>query len=159
MNFETIIYEVEKGRARITLNRPEKLNALSVELQEELNQALWEADNDNDVHAVILRGAGRAFSAGYDITPGRRGPAPVEGKNYRGRSSFDDDAWQMEKAMRLRMAIFEMRGGETPPAIVINEALELGRRYSGDQSARFLNGVLDAVRKTLEEQAAQTPSA
>ena len=108
MNFETIIYEVEKGRARITLNRPEKLNALSVELQEELNQALWEADNDNDVHAVILRGAGRAFSAGYDITPGRRGPAPVEGKNYRGRSSFDDDAWQMEKAMRLRMAIFDM---------------------------------------------------
>ena len=108
MNFETIIYEVEKGRARITLNRPEKLNALSVELQEELNQALWEADNDNDVHAVILRGAGRAFSAGYDITPGRRGPAPVEGKNSRGRSSFDDDAWQMEKAMRLRMAIFDM---------------------------------------------------
>ena len=43
---ETIIYEVENGRARITLNRPEKLNALSNQLQEELNTALWEADND-----------------------------------------------------------------------------------------------------------------
>ncbi|MEZ5361033.1 MAG: transcription antitermination factor NusB [Bryobacterales bacterium] len=68
--------------------------------------------------------------------------------------------WRLERMAAvdrniLRMAIFEMRGGETPPAIVINEALELGRRYSGDQSARFLNGVLDAIRKTLEEEAAR----
>ena len=62
--FENILYEVEKGRARITLNRPSKMNALSLQLQAELSEALWEADNDNDVHCVILRGAGRAFSAG-----------------------------------------------------------------------------------------------
>src|SRR5262245_56480714 len=65
----TIRYEVERGRARITLNRPEKLNALSMELLSELHEALWEADNDREVHAVILRGAGRSFSAGYDLTP------------------------------------------------------------------------------------------
>ena len=78
--FSTIRYEVEKGRARITLNRPEKLNALSMELQTELNQALWEADNDVNVHVVILRGAGRAFSAGYDLTPlaSRRGDGADE---------------------------------------------------------------------------------
>ena len=46
MDFETILYEVEGGKARITLNRPEKLNALSMRLQRELNRALWEADND-----------------------------------------------------------------------------------------------------------------
>src|SRR5450756_387091 len=63
---ETIIYEVERGRARITLNRPEKLNALSMQLQQELHDALWEADNDTRVHAVIIRANGRAFSAGYD---------------------------------------------------------------------------------------------
>lgn len=108
MNFETIIYEVEKGRARITLNRPEKLNALSNELQEELNDALWEADNDNDVHAVIIKGAGRAFSAGYDITPNRPRMDPAPGKNYRTGRTFDDDAWRMEKSQRLRMAIFDM---------------------------------------------------
>ena len=62
--FQTILYEVDRGRARITLNRPEKLNALSMELQRELNEALWEADNDSRVHAVILRANGRAFSAG-----------------------------------------------------------------------------------------------
>ena len=67
--FKNIIYEVEKGRARITLNRPEKLNALTLQLMEELNEALWEADNNKEVHCVVLRGAGRAFSAGYATTP------------------------------------------------------------------------------------------
>ena len=43
--FENIIYEVERGRARIRLNRPEKLNALSETLLQELNEALWQADN------------------------------------------------------------------------------------------------------------------
>lgn len=111
-DLRTIIYEVENGRARITLNRPEKLNALSLELQQELNEALWEADNDTNVRAVILRGNGRAFSAGYDLTPlANRRPAP-EGDHYtavyRGGPTFDDDAWQLERAQRLRMAIFDM---------------------------------------------------
>ncbi|MCC7365433.1 MAG: crotonase/enoyl-CoA hydratase family protein [Dehalococcoidia bacterium] len=109
---ENIIYEVENGRARITLNRPEKLNALSVKLQEELNEALWEADNDNRVHAVIIRGNGRAFSAGYDLSPmaSRRPGADDDpyAAVYRGGRTFDDDAWQLERAQRLRMAIFDM---------------------------------------------------
>jgi enoyl-CoA hydratase len=111
--YKTIIVEVESGRARITLNRPEKLNALSLELQTELNEALWEADNDNNVHAIILRGNGRAFSAGYDLTPmaNRRPPSADDDPYaavYRGGRTFDDDAWQMERAQRLRMAIFDM---------------------------------------------------
>ncbi len=110
--FENIIYEVENGRARITLNRPEKLNALTLELQEELNEALWEADNNNDVHCVILKGAGRAFSAGYDLT-GAGGKVPVsriesEENDYRKSMSPDDDAWRLERAQRYRMAIFDM---------------------------------------------------
>ena len=108
MPYDNIIYEVERSRARITLNRPEKLNALSNELQEELNDALWEADNDNDVHAIIIKGAGRAFSAGYDITPNRPRMEPAPGANYRTGRTFDDDAWRMEKSQRLRMVIFDM---------------------------------------------------
>ena len=112
-DYKTIIYGVEDGRARITLNRPEKLNALSFELQTELNQALWDADNDTNVHAVIIRGNGRAFSAGYDLTPmaNRRPPSAEDDPYaavYRGGRTFDDDAWQMERAQRLRMAIFDM---------------------------------------------------
>ncbi len=47
-DFENIIYEVENGRARITLNRPEKLNALSNDLLYELHEALWEADDNRE---------------------------------------------------------------------------------------------------------------
>ena len=107
MDYKVIIYEVERGRARITLNRPEKLNALSIQVQEELNHALWEADNDNRVHTVILRGAGRAFSAGYDLTPRPLAERDPDDHTREGRS-FDDDAWRMEQGQRLRMAIFDM---------------------------------------------------
>jgi len=110
--FNTIAYEAADGRARITLNRPDKLNALTLELQAELNEALWEADNDQDVHCVIIKGAGRAFSAGYDLTGGGQ-RVPVSriedgGNHYRGGRSIDDDAWQLERAQRFRMALFDM---------------------------------------------------
>ncbi len=107
MDYETILYEVERGRARITLNRPEKLNALSIQLQEELGHALWAADDDMRVHAVILRGAGRAFSAGYDLTPRNPEPRAPDDTSREGLS-FDDDAWRMERGQRLRMALFDM---------------------------------------------------
>jgi N utilization substance protein B len=47
----------------------------------------------------------------------------------------------------LRLAAFEMLLGQLPPAVVIDEALELVRRFSGDESVSFVNGVLDAVRR------------
>jgi len=50
----------------------------------------------------------------------------------------------------LRLAIYEMMRESTPHAVVIDEALELARRFSGDESVAFVNGVLDAVRKNLE---------
>jgi len=51
----------------------------------------------------------------------------------------------------LRMAICEMlRDRSTPPAVVINEALELARTFSGDDSVKFVNGMLDAIRKKLD---------
>lgn len=110
--FSSILYDKENGRVRITLNRPEKLNAITMKMLEELNEALWEADNDRDVHCVILKGAGRSFSSGYDLR-GDDSQVPVsriqsEDNHYRGGRSFDDDAWQMERAQRWRMALFDM---------------------------------------------------
>jgi len=49
----------------------------------------------------------------------------------------------------LRMAIYEMKFVGTPPAVVIDEALELARRYSDEEAVPFINGVLDAVRKII----------
>jgi enoyl-CoA hydratase len=114
--FEHILYAVERGRARITLNRPAKRNALSLTVQEELNRALWEADNDKAVHCVILRGAGPSFCAGYDLTPSPNTSSTAgsdEGANYRvggiyNDPTIDDDIWRLEKAQRERMALFDM---------------------------------------------------
>ncbi len=110
MNFDTLIFEIERGRARITLNRPEKRNALSYQLQSELYEALWEADNDTEVHAVILRGAGKSFCAGYDLAPSPSSGPPRgdPDRSYRGFRGFEDDTWQLERQQRLRMAIFDM---------------------------------------------------
>lgn len=49
----------------------------------------------------------------------------------------------------LRLGIYEMSRRETPPAVVIDEALELARQFSGEESVAFINGVLDAVHKEL----------
>jgi len=64
MAYETIIYEKADRIARITLNRPEKLNALSVQLRSEIVDAVKDAERDEDVNVIIAKGAGRAFSSG-----------------------------------------------------------------------------------------------
>jgi transcription antitermination protein NusB len=58
----------------------------------------------------------------------------------------------------LRMAVYEILAAKTPPAIVIDEALELARRMSGDEAVKFVNGVLDAVRKAEQEAAGRDTS-
>jgi transcription antitermination protein NusB len=60
--------------------------------------------------------------------------------------------WRMERMPAvdrniLRLAVYEMLFGGTPAAVAIDEALELARRYSNEESVQFVNGVLDAVRK------------
>jgi enoyl-CoA hydratase len=105
--YKTILYEVENRRARITLNRPDKRNALSVALLKELNHALWEADADNRVRAVILRANGKDFSSGYDLQHYET-LAPDHAGDRRGTQSLDDDIWRLELSQRLRMAIFDM---------------------------------------------------
>jgi enoyl-CoA hydratase len=107
MEFEHIAYDVVGGAARITLNRPEKLNAISPQMLSELHEALWEADDDTAVHAVAIAGAGRAFCAGYDLVAPPR-PTERDGRTMRGNRSFDDDAWQLERSQRLRMVLFDM---------------------------------------------------
>jgi transcription antitermination protein NusB len=49
----------------------------------------------------------------------------------------------------LRLAIYEMMALDTPPPVAIDEAIELARRYSGEESVQFINGVLDAARRDL----------
>ena len=81
MQFDTITYEVRGKTAIITLNRPEKRNALSGKLLRELHEALLEADEYNPVHCVVLGGAGPHFCAGADLSEYSAG----RGEDYRGR--------------------------------------------------------------------------
>jgi enoyl-CoA hydratase len=71
---QPILYEERDTLAIITLNRPEKLNTLNEPLLQGLADALDEAAASSAVRAVILRGAGRTFSAGYDLNPAPDGP-------------------------------------------------------------------------------------
>jgi len=64
---EDIVYDAAGGIGRITLNRPDKLNALRVTTYEELARALREAGSDPEVGVVVIAGAGRAFCAGGDV--------------------------------------------------------------------------------------------
>jgi enoyl-CoA hydratase len=107
MDWQHIRYEVENGRARITLNRPERRNALAVPLLEELERALWEADDDGRVHCVIVRGAGPDFCAGYDLT-GFGAKRPDDGVPRRKGRTLDDDIWLLERSNRRIRALWEM---------------------------------------------------
>ena len=103
---ETIQFDVRDGIARITLNRPEKRNAISNEMLVELHQALLEADDLVAVNVIILQGAGKDFSGGYDLTSLYAGirentadrAAGLEAAKYRSvRSTIDDDIFEMER--------------------------------------------------------------
>src|SRR2546426_8708821 len=100
MEYKTIVYETDAGKARITLNRPEKLNAISWQMQEELRDALSAVERDPVVHVAIMRGAGRAFSAGYDISP----PAG-EVTHAASRHSMGRDLWVLERALCIRLTV------------------------------------------------------
>jgi len=66
--YKTILVEKKNHLAILSFNRPEKLNAIDVQVKREVSQALIELEADDDVRVVIMTGAGRAFSSGYDIT-------------------------------------------------------------------------------------------
>ncbi|HKR89635.1 MAG TPA: crotonase/enoyl-CoA hydratase family protein [Phenylobacterium sp.] len=70
MTYETIKYAVEDGIATVTLDRPGKLNAFTAQMMREMIDAFDEVDRDDNVRAVIVTGAGRAFCAGSDLSAG-----------------------------------------------------------------------------------------
>ena len=72
-----VLYERHDAVASLTLNRPDKLNAVTAGMLDELEAALDRAEADDDVRVVILNGAGRAFSAGFDLG----GEAALEGES------------------------------------------------------------------------------
>ncbi|HSC18109.1 MAG TPA: 2-(1,2-epoxy-1,2-dihydrophenyl)acetyl-CoA isomerase PaaG [Rhizomicrobium sp.] len=67
MAYETILFEVANGAARLTLNRPDRLNSFTVQMHGEVAEALTQAEQDDSVRALLITGAGRGFCAGQDL--------------------------------------------------------------------------------------------
>jgi len=86
--FNTVLYAVEGGVATITLNRPEKLNALNDELADEIQDAVRKADADDVVRVIVLTGAGKGFCSGLDLT----GPRD-NGREPSRKERLDDFGW------------------------------------------------------------------
>ena len=70
MSYKTLDYSVKEGVLTLTLNRPDQLNAFTVEMSRELVQAFKRASDDDAVGAIVVTGAGRAFCAGMDLSVG-----------------------------------------------------------------------------------------
>jgi enoyl-CoA hydratase len=103
---EFITFEVKDHICRVTLNRPDKRNALSPQLIAEIHAAMLEADDLVDVHVIILQGAGADFCAGYDLAAGYVELAPEEAAKYRTRmGTMDDDVWTMTRKMHQMLII------------------------------------------------------
>jgi 2-(1,2-epoxy-1,2-dihydrophenyl)acetyl-CoA isomerase len=67
MSYDTILFDIDQNVATVTLNRPEAMNALNMQMAEELMEALSRCRADPNVRAVIVKGAGRGFCAGGDV--------------------------------------------------------------------------------------------
>ncbi|WP_441258670.1 enoyl-CoA hydratase/isomerase family protein [Bradyrhizobium sp. 521_C7_N1_3] len=91
MTYSTILYQVDDRVARVTLNRPHKMNALSLELCAEFEDALGVADRDPNVRVVVVTGAeGRAFAAGFDLNDdNQKGFAERTLDDWREREDLD----------------------------------------------------------------------
>ena len=117
----TVLYEAGEGVATLTLNRPERLNAIVPELIEDLRAGLRRAWDDGEVRAIRLRAAGRMFCAGYDIRWGAETmAADQDGEawdpiaDYRGMSRFVDaymELWRSPKPVIAQVHGFCVGGG------------------------------------------------
>jgi enoyl-CoA hydratase len=110
---EAVAFEVADRVARITLNRPDKRNALSGRMLGELHQALLEADDRTDVHAILLEGAGKDFCAGYDLSDSYGGGEAKGPEHdpalYRSRAgTLDDDIWNLERQQDLTLVMLDL---------------------------------------------------
>jgi enoyl-CoA hydratase len=123
MRFTTLKYAISGRIARITLNRPARLNAIDDRMPREIRRAVEAANDDDRVHVIVLAGAGRAFCAGYDLKKYAEGDPknrwnqrmpwdPM--KDYRGMKANTDDffaLWRSYKPVICKVHGYAVAGG------------------------------------------------
>ena len=97
MAYEAIRYDVHEHVAVLTLNRPERLNAISGAVREEVHAGVQAAQEDDEVRALIITGEGRGFCSGADLS----GPPPAGGREQNQNTRLDDIGWVGHWARRF----------------------------------------------------------
>jgi enoyl-CoA hydratase/carnithine racemase len=152
MSYENLLYAVDDRVATITLNRPERMNALSLKLIDEIMEAVRRADSDPEVRVIIVTGAGgKAFSSGYDIKESAQKPKRglVE---WRARMqhdiAFTYTVWDCTKPVIAVIDGFCLAGA-------LEFAMCCDIRYCSDDAkfgaveARFSNGIATMIMPWL----------
>jgi enoyl-CoA hydratase/carnithine racemase len=125
---QDLLYQVDDSIATITFNRPERMNALTPDLEAALHGAFDRADADRAVRVIILTGAGRAFSAGYD--QGQTGKSGTRHSDPKGKSHADYiEFWQRNDTNRVALWTHMWRLGKPIIAAVNGWAMGGGFWY------------------------------
>ena len=123
MSFDTVTYASEGRIARITLNRPERMNAIVPAMPREIRLAVERANADDATHVIVLAGAGRAFCSGYDLKEFAEGAAETACTqsmpwdpmlDFRAMKGFTDDyfsLWRSYKPTIAQVHGFAVAGG------------------------------------------------
>jgi enoyl-CoA hydratase/carnithine racemase len=147
--YEQILYDVKDSILTITLNRPEKLNAFTGVMMTEMIDAFDRADNDDQVRAIIVTGAGRAFCAGADLSAGAETFAPSRADRPDRKSAIRSDGsidWTNEATRdgggRLTLRIFEclkpVIAAVNGPAVGVGVTMQLAMDVRlASENARF----------------------
>lgn len=151
MKYETIQFEHRGRVALITLDRPERLNAFSLQLMAEVHRALDEAEADDALGAVVICGAGRAFSSGFDLkddaeteTVGKEGWR----KRLEGEFAYIHRFWQFPKPTIAAVHGFCLAGGcELAMACDVTIAEE--GCFLGEPELRFGSVIIDMMMPWL----------
>jgi N utilization substance protein B len=115
---------------------------------DEVRQTFWVGPAPNELLTEEHRGFATALADGVSARVAEIDPMIGEAAEH----------WRIERMnvmdrLILRLAVYEfLHQADTPAKVVINEALELARTFSNDDSVRFINGILDAIRRKLERQ-------
>lgn len=111
MAYEALLYDVSEHIATITLNRPERLNALSPQMREELHDAITKSNDNDDVRVIVITGAGRGFCSGGDVKA-------MNERNESGAGTALEEAM----APARDAAVLAMRDSRVPIIAAVNGA-------------------------------------
>ena len=106
--YETILYSInlDSGIATITLNRPERLNAINMKMPQELKHAVDVSNSDSSVRVIVVKGSGPGFCAGYDLVEYAEGKRGVMIGSQAGAYDPLPDYYWMSKCTECFMSLF-----------------------------------------------------